>query len=148
MVNKSVEILNRDECRTPMLWSNLPNAGFCDKNAKPWLPIAENYPQINVETQKADANSQYNFYKKILFLRNHTPALQKGQLEIAESLCNQKVFAFYRILEGHKYLIVLNMSKSSIESPTINGEVILSTHLKTNRKSFQAYEGKVFLMND
>ena len=32
-------LINRDEARTPMQWSDAEHAGFCPKDAKPWLPV-------------------------------------------------------------------------------------------------------------
>ncbi|MCZ2393585.1 MAG: hypothetical protein LC105_07010, partial [Chitinophagales bacterium] len=147
LVNRSVEILNRDECRTPMLWNTQANAGFCDSLVKPWLPVADNYQQINVETQKSDPQSQYNFFKKIISLRNHTPALQSGSLEIAQEFCSKKVFAYYRTLGKNRYLVVLNMSKKSLDQFEIQGDMIVSTHVNSTIGAFFPYEGKVFLVH-
>ena len=38
--------------RTPMQWDAAGNAGFT--SGAPWLPLAEDYRQLNVETQHAD----------------------------------------------------------------------------------------------
>ena len=44
--------LGRDPQRTPMQWSAAKNAGFTA--GKPWLPIAEDYAQNNVEAERDD----------------------------------------------------------------------------------------------
>ena len=66
-----------------MLWNDEANAGFCHTFAQPWLPVAENFKDINVEKQMAEPDSLLNFYRKVICLRNETPALNAGQLEIA-----------------------------------------------------------------
>ena len=48
MVNMTVETMNRDECRTPMLWTAETNAGFSFGQVNPWLPVAANYKDISV----------------------------------------------------------------------------------------------------
>ena len=44
--------LGRDPERTPMQWSAAPNAGFTA--GTPWLPVAADYRETNVETQRRD----------------------------------------------------------------------------------------------
>jgi len=38
---------SRDNARTPMQWTNGPNAGFTTASAKPWLAVNPNYTTIN-----------------------------------------------------------------------------------------------------
>jgi glycosidase len=146
LVNMSVETINRDECRTPMLWTAEDNAGFCNDSIEPWLPVASNFKTINVEQQNSNPNSQLNFYKKVIHLRQQTPALQEGSLEIADNLCSKKIFAYYRIHDNKRYLVLLNMSKSIIKIPTINGELLLATHVENDANKLKAYEGRVILI--
>ena len=37
----------RDQFRTPMQWSNNPNAGFSD--GTPWIAVNNDYSEVNVE---------------------------------------------------------------------------------------------------
>lgn len=145
MVDMSKETLNRDECRTPMLWNTQPNAGFCAPDVKPWLPVAENFSEINVQTEIADSSSLLNFYKRMLHLRKETPALQTGKFEIADDLCTKKVLAYYRILEGKKYLVLLNMSNSIIKLKTIKGKILISTHQDFTAGALHPYEGRIVM---
>jgi oligo-1,6-glucosidase/alpha-glucosidase len=142
LVDRSAEILNRDECRTPMLWSEKPNAGFCPDCAEPWLPIAESFKEINVEAQTAEPHSLFNFYKKVIRLRNETPALHAGSLEIAHELCDKKILAYRRILNGENHMVLLNMSRHTVKSP-VSSEVLLSTHSQSHAHQLQPFEGRV-----
>ncbi len=142
LVDRSVEILNRDECRTPMLWNSESNAGFCHHSAEPWLPVAGNFEEINVEKQMADPHSLLNFYKKVIRIRNKTPALHGGSLEIAHDLCDKNVLAFCRISDGQKYMIVLNMSKYRVKNP-LHGETTLSTHPESEAHQLHPFEGRI-----
>ncbi|MEO7558925.1 MAG: DUF3459 domain-containing protein, partial [Nitrosospira sp.] len=146
LVDRSVEILNRDECRTPMLWNEKPNAGFCAHSAKPWLPVAENFKDINVETQLAEPHSLLNFYKKVIRLRNETPALHDGSLEIAHGLCDKRMLAYYRISNGEKYIVLLNMSRSRVKNPVNNVELLLSTHPQSEAHQLQPFEGRLMIL--
>ncbi len=147
LVNMTIETLNRDECRTPMLWNGKPNAGFCAEGKKTWLPVAAKYKDINVEKQLSEHNSQINFFKKVIHLRNEIPALHQGSLEIAKDLCTRKILAYYRMADGKKYLVLLNMSKSKIKNPVANGTMLISTHTANEQPVLQPYEGRVFLLN-
>ncbi|MGH8684757.1 MAG: alpha-amylase family glycosyl hydrolase, partial [Nitrosospira sp.] len=148
LVDRSIEILNRDECRTPMLWNGKLNAGFCADSVQPWLPVAENSKEINVEKQMTEPHSLFNFYKKVIRLRNETPALHQGSLEIAHDLCTKNILAYYRTSNGEKYIVVLNMSKSRVTNPVSNIEVLLSTHLQSEAHQLQPFEGRVAMLRN
>jgi glycosidase len=146
LVDRSVEILNRDECRTPMLWSSAPNAGFCHHASEPWLPVAENFNEINVEKQRANPHSLFSFYKKVIRLRKETPALHEGSLEIANDLCDRRLLAYCRVSDGEKYMVVLNMSGYRVKIPVsnqVNNEVLLSTHPQSEVHYLLPFEGRV-----
>jgi oligo-1,6-glucosidase/alpha-glucosidase len=146
LVDRSVEILNRDECRTPMLWNSEPNAGFCHPTTEPWLPVAENFTEINVEKQMADSHSLFSFYKKVIRLRKETPALHEGSLEIANDLCDRRLLAYCRVSAGEKYMVVLNMSRYRVKIPASNevsNGVLLSTHPQREVSQLLPFEGRV-----
>ncbi|MCE9540561.1 MAG: DUF3459 domain-containing protein [Bacteroidetes bacterium] len=124
IANMSKEAINRDGCRTPMLWNNENNADFTKGN-NPWLPVSLQYAKLNVEKQNSDSTSLLTFYKSLLALRKSIPALDSGELKIAEKYCSSKIFAFYRIFDAEKYLIVLNMSKQTIRLDLPKGEALL-----------------------
>lgn len=140
-VNLSPESINRDGCRTPMLWNNEKNAGFTKGN-NPWLPVTERYENLNVEKQKSDTTSLLNFYKNILMLRKSIPAIKSGKLLIAEEYCNSKIFAFYRILENEKYLVVLNMSNHFIKLDLPTGKILLKLNTEC-KNELKAYGGMI-----
>lgn len=99
---------NRDGERTPMQWSSGINAGFTE--GTPWLPVEADARQYNVESEKRDPNSIYNWYAKLLKLRYEDAAFRDGSYIPLES-GNPDVFAFGR-QAGDKAmaLVVLNMS--------------------------------------
>ena len=48
--------MGRDPCRTPMQWTAGANAGF--SVVEPWLPVADNFTEINVEAEATDDEEQ------------------------------------------------------------------------------------------
>jgi len=141
MVSWTGQSLNRDECRTPMLWDTRQNAGFT--SGEPWLPVAENFNEINVQTQEADSTSLMNFYKRVIALRNKNPVLREGTLTIDEELSSGDIFAFYRELNDVKFLILMNFSEREIQLEQLSSELFFSTHSSINLHSLQPLEGRI-----
>jgi alpha-glucosidase len=99
----------RDGERTPMQWSDRANAGFTE--GTPWLPVAPSYKTHNVATETAEPHSILNFYRRILELRTHEPALRDGEY-VALNEQDPNVYTFLRRLQAEAVLVALNMSGS------------------------------------
>jgi alpha-glucosidase len=69
---------SRDGSRTPMPWTNAPNAGFCPADAQPWLPLAPNFCERNVASEQNDERSLLQLTRRLLSLRRAMPALRAG----------------------------------------------------------------------
>ena len=74
---KAVHWQSRDNARTPLQWSDAKNAGFSQHT--PWIPVNENYAQINVDAAEKDPNSILHYYRKIIALRKAHPTLVYGE---------------------------------------------------------------------
>lgn len=97
----------RDGERTPMQWNDSANAGFSQR--QPWLPVAANYQTHNVASELKDPDSILNFYKRLLALRHHNPALLDGNyVPLNENDLN--VLAYLRQCGNATVLVALNMS--------------------------------------
>jgi alpha-glucosidase len=119
-------IEGRDGCRTPMKWDHtLPNAGF--STTAPWLPINDTHWDINVNTQLGNPHSILHWYRSLIKLRNETPALYKGEIEILESAVDTLLIK--RSYEQEEVYIFLNFSEKDVEIPTIllNQHVLITT---------------------
>ena len=69
----------RDGARTPMQWDDSAHAGFSfGKDVEPWLPVHENYSEVNVQQELQDPDSILNFYRRLLQVRKQSAALQWG----------------------------------------------------------------------
>src|SRR5258708_24013184 len=82
----------RDGERTPMQWDSSQNAGF-SKPAKPWLPVPPSYTEYNVDAQKGNPESIFNFYQPVIALRNDAPPLRNEQ-NVAVTRDDQTVLAY------------------------------------------------------
>ena len=99
----------RDGERTPMQWSDAPDAGFSE--TVPWLPVPASYKTHNVESERKDPNSVLQFYQRLLTLRHHEPALLDGDY-IALDENNPEVLSYLRRYQSEAVLVVLNMSNA------------------------------------
>jgi alpha-glucosidase len=97
----------RDGERTPMQWDNTPNAGFT--TGIPWLPIPASYKTHNVASELKDPNSILVFYKNLLALRHHDPALLDGDY-VSLNENDPNVMSYLRRYKDEAVLVVLNMS--------------------------------------
>ena len=99
----------RDGERTPMQWSDRPNAGFT--KATPWLPVPASYRTHNVASELADSRSVLQFYKRLLALRHGNRSLLDGEY-VPLDQDDPHVLAYLRRYNNEAVLIVLNMSSS------------------------------------
>jgi alpha-glucosidase len=99
----------RDGERTPMQWSNEPNAGFT--TGTPWNAIPETYKTRNVADELKDPNSILNWYKQLLALRRSSSALLDGDY-VALNEKDPNVFSYLRKSKSHAVIVVINMSAS------------------------------------
>jgi len=107
--------VNRDGCRTPMQWDGSPNAGFCDENANPWLPVHKNYPSVNVKQQLSDEDSLLHVYQKLLSLRHGNKALREGSLQLLdEPVGDEKLLVYRRDFEDEVILVAINFGDASV----------------------------------
>jgi len=98
----------RDPERTPMQWAAGEHAGF--STGEPWLPAQAQRATHNVEAERRDPGSLYNWYARLLKLRRDDPVFRDGQYLPLES-GNANVFCFARTLpDGRGALVMFNMS--------------------------------------
>ena len=108
---KIVSMRSRDNTRTPMQWDDSINGGFTE--SKPWIKMNENYKTINIENQLNDKNSILNFYKKMIKIRKEHLCLIYGEYKLILP-DNKQIFAYERILNDEKFLVVCNISDESV----------------------------------
>jgi oligo-1,6-glucosidase len=144
---KWVQNFNRDNARTPMQWSNAPQAGFSSAKTT-WLPINPSYPKINAESEKADPSSILSFYKKMIALRNNDPVLTFG--DFGPMATKGSIMAYFRSYNGAMEFVLLNLTGKRQMLPrairSMRGQVIISNYLGagfTFKKSLRPYEALI-----
>lgn len=98
---------SRDNARTPMQWSDGPNAGFTA--GTPWIKVNPNYRDINVEKALTDPDSVFHYYQRLIELRHTRPIVVYGVYDIIMEN-HPQIYAFTRTLEDERLLIILNFS--------------------------------------
>ena len=141
---------SRDNARTPMQWSAGHQAGFTE--GTPWIPIAKNYPEINVETALADEKSVYYHYQALIALRKKYDIIVQGDYQ--PLLGNhQQVFAYTRNWNNEKLLVVSNFYGKEV-TVKFDGmqveevEILLSNYpdstLEIDEVTLRPYESVVY----
>jgi alpha-glucosidase len=142
--------LNRDPERSPMQWSPGPHAGFT--TGTPWLPVGNDYPQRNVDSERADPRSLLMLYCRLLEMRRTQPSLLSRAY--APVFINDRTFIYRR----GNLLAALNFTGApqSCSLPAeMRGRILLSTELDRDGDldntsiSLRANEGVIIsLTND
>ena len=126
---QKLNLLSRDNGRTPMQWDATKNAGF--SNETPWLPVHENHSTVNVLHQENDQNSVLNHFRKMVALRKDNLLLVYGNYAIIQD-DHLTIYAYSRTLEDQQMIILLNFSEleSSISLPNFdhNKEVLINNY--------------------
>jgi alpha-glucosidase len=119
--------VGRDGCRTPMQWDATKSAGFSE--ADPWLPVPENYRDLNVESCREDKVSLYWLYRRLIDIRRKYVALAKGSYVPLKA--QGDLLLFCRELGEERVLIALNMGPEPISVSFADkrflGHVVLSS---------------------
>jgi alpha-glucosidase len=99
-----LDIAGRDPERTPMQWEPGPGAGFT--TGEPWLPIGREADTVNVAAQRDDPSSMLSLYRRLLWFRRSSPALNAGSYQPIAGEAG--VFAWVRVAQGQRLLVALN----------------------------------------
>jgi oligo-1,6-glucosidase len=104
---KKLSFESRDNGRTPMQWNDSPHAGF--SSGTPWLPVNNNYVEINAAAQDKDPDSVLNHFRKMVQLRKSNPVLVHGAYELLLPE-HPAIYAYTRTLDKAKVVVALNFS--------------------------------------
>ncbi|WP_271005058.1 alpha,alpha-phosphotrehalase [Listeria seeligeri] len=127
---------SRDNSRTPMQWDNTENAGFT--TGKPWLKVAENANEINVQQALQTKTSIFYFYQKLIALRKEYPVIQNGDYKPALT-DEASIIAYTRSLEDSKLLSIHNFASEkqilTLPSEFSNAKILLSNYQRKELNS-------------
>jgi oligo-1,6-glucosidase len=113
----ALRAMSRDNARTPMQWDASPNAGFT--TGTPWIAVNPNHASINAEAARADPDSVFHTYRRLIELRHTLPVVALGDFTMLLA-DDERVFAFTRRLGEAELLVVANVSADEA-TPEIPG---------------------------
>lgn len=134
---------SRDNSRTPMQWDDTEQAGF--SIGTPWIDIAPNYAEINVEQALADKNSVFYTYQRLIKLRKTLVVLTEG--DYTDLLPEHSdVWGYRRAIPGQSLTVLANLShlpqriELQIEGEIMmdNAEGLIHSEFGIALKPFQA----------
>ena len=104
--------------RTPMQWTNGLNAGFSTCDPKDlFLPVDTDGGALTVETQENDPNSLLNYVRKVLALRQESPAMSNtGDWEYVSNPDQPYPMVYKRFSGDEMYLVALNPSGKKVSA--------------------------------
>src|SRR5438552_4149901 len=116
-----LRLKERNSVRTPMQWSDDPQAGFSTAE-KTILPVISrgpwSYDRINVETQRRDPNSMLNWTERMIRLRKECPEFGWGTYKILK-VGNSSVLAM-RFDWRNNSIVTLHNFDEKPKSITLN----------------------------
>jgi len=107
-----------ENIRSPFQWTDGADAGFT--SGVPWQAINSNFQEFNVEVEEQDTDSLLQWYKRLIKMRNQTPALRRGTHDPL-TCSSSSVMAFIRTHEQQKVLCLANTSPGSLSNLTVAG---------------------------
>ncbi|NOH29126.1 glycoside hydrolase family 13 protein [Vibrio mediterranei] len=114
----AIEFLNyfsRDHARVPVQWDTKDHAGFT--TGTPWLPVNENYVEINAEQAVNDEDSIYHHYRQLIQLRQgeeYGDVVVYGNHTLLDPQ-DSEVYAYIRSSGEKSLLIIANFTDSTLE---------------------------------
>lgn len=140
---------SRDNARTPVQWTEGPNAGFT--SGRPWLPVNANHVTINADAARADAGSVFHHYRRLIGLRHDHEVVREGRFELLLP-DHEQIFAYTRTLGDQVLVTVANMSSHEVrlqpgDVPDVTGaEVLIATHEQPTVDVLRPWESAVYLV--
>jgi oligo-1,6-glucosidase len=110
--------MSRDNARTPMQWDAGEHAGFT--TGEPWIPVNPNHAEINAQAARADEDSVFHHYRRLIALRHAEPAVAHGDFTMLLE-DDPRVYAFTRAHEGTELLVVVNVSGEPASAAGVPG---------------------------
>ena len=110
-VLRALRTMGRDNARTPMQWDAGRHAGFT--TGEPWLPVNPNHATINAEAARADPDSVFHHYRRLIELRHALPVIAEGDFTMLLE-DDERVYAFTRALDGVEVLVLGNFSGDEV----------------------------------
>jgi glycosidase len=108
----------RSGTRTPMQWDDSKNAGFSSAETnKIYIPQDPDPNRPTVAAEDKDPNSQLNYVRKLLKLRESSAALgNDGEWKLISDVNKPYPLVYIRYTKGEKYVIAINPSDKKVKA--------------------------------
>lgn len=116
-MGEDLSLKERDAVRTPMQWSNEYQAGFstAEKLVHPIIDEGVfSYKRVNVEAQRRDPGSLFNWTGRMIRLRSECPEIGWGEWEVLET-GSPSVLALRYYWRGNTMVTIHNFSENAVE---------------------------------
>jgi maltose alpha-D-glucosyltransferase / alpha-amylase len=133
-MGEDLALPERQCARTPMQWSDEPNAGFT-KSEKPILPVIKDgpygYGHVNAAAQRRDPESMLNWTERIIRMRKEVPEIGWGTFEFIATR-DVSVLAILYEWRNNSALFVHNLASAPREISLIvdvsseNGRLLIN----------------------
>ena len=138
---------SRDNARTPMQWSDAPNAGFT--TGTPWIGVNPNYTAINAQAQEDDPDSVLNFYRRLIALRKEHEIITEGDYTLLLPE-HPQIFAYVRSWQGQRLHVICSFSAEALDAPEIlpycGGRLLLDNYAPdASVRALRPFEARVYL---
>ncbi len=105
----ALRTMSRDNARTPMQWDDTPHAGFT--TGEPWLAVNPNHCEVNAAAARADPDSVFHHYRRLIALRHDEPVVAHGDFRMLLA-GDERIYAFTRRLDDTELLVIGNFSSA------------------------------------
>ncbi|PGV67297.1 alpha,alpha-phosphotrehalase [Bacillus cereus] len=144
---------SRDNSRTPIQWNEEANSGFT--TSTPWISVAENFKEINVEKALEDNESVFYHYKKLIELRKKYDIITDGKYDVLDEN-HPKIWAYTRTVNNEVLLVINNFYgeeitysvPGNVQLDGMKQEVLLSNYKDSSKDitnlNLRPYESIVY----
>lgn len=139
---------SRDNARTPVQWDDTANAGFT--SGRSWLPVNANHTTINATAARADADSVFHHYRRLIELRHELAIVREGRFDLLLP-DHEQVFVYTRTLNGQVLVMVANLSAKRVklartDLPDLSSaDVLLATHADSAAETLRPWQSTIYL---
>ncbi|CAM2859831.1 alpha-glucosidase [Dolosigranulum pigrum] len=137
----SINAKGRDHARTPMQWrGDQAHAGFTA--GQPWIPVNDNFTEINVAQNLAEKDSVFATYQQLIQYRRDHDIVVKGDFQLLYP-DHPAVFAYKRQWQDDAFVVFANVSE---EGQTVDvAELSLNDVIINNYDEVTVRDGQLTL---
>ncbi|GAA0317865.1 alpha,alpha-phosphotrehalase [Bacillus carboniphilus] len=146
---------SRDNSRTPVQWNDSEHGGFT--SGTPWIPVANNFKEINAEKVLQDKDSVFYHYQKLIQMRKELDIITDGDYELLLG-DHPELFVYVRTSGDEKMLVINNFYGKEVQFEVPGqvkemvgkAELVLSNYKDSFEKlediTLRPYESVVYYM--